>query len=44
MMYTIETKFHKDWLSHSKLDRGDTQSHGQHADCISLLFCFQNKD
>jgi hypothetical protein len=37
------TKFHKDWLRHSIVDRGDTQTHRQHGDLVSQLF-FQNKE
>jgi hypothetical protein len=37
----LHTKFHKDWFSHSKVDRGETQTHRQHGDRLSLLF--QNK-
>jgi hypothetical protein len=37
------TKFHKDWFSHSKVDKG-TQTHRQHGDRISLLLFLQNKE
>jgi hypothetical protein len=36
-------KFHKDWLRHSKVHKGDTQTHTLHGDRISLLF-LQNKE
>jgi hypothetical protein len=41
MIYTVYAKFHRDWFSHSKVDRGDT--HIQHVDLIGLLSFFQNK-
>jgi hypothetical protein len=33
----IHTNFHKDWFRHSKVNRGDSQTHRQHGDRISLL-------
>jgi hypothetical protein len=33
----IRTKFHKDWFRRSKVNKGDTQTHRQHGDRISLL-------
>jgi hypothetical protein len=42
--HDIDAKFHKDSFSHSKVDEGDTQTHGQHGDFISLLLFFQNKE
>jgi hypothetical protein len=39
----IHAKFNKDWCSHSKVNRGDTQTHRQLGDSISLLLFFQNK-
>jgi hypothetical protein len=38
------TKFHKDWLSHPEVDRGDTQTNRQHGDHISLVLFFQNME
>jgi hypothetical protein len=38
--HDIHTKFHKDWFSHSEVDRGDSQTHKQHGDIISLLLFF----
>jgi hypothetical protein len=39
------TKIHKDWFSHSKLGRGDTNTHThtQHRDGISLRLFFHKK-
>jgi hypothetical protein len=37
-------KFHKDCFRHSKVYRGDSQTHRQHGDLISLLLFFQNKE
>jgi hypothetical protein len=31
----IHTKFHKDWFRHSKVDRGDTQTH-RHTDSMVI--------
>jgi hypothetical protein len=43
--HDINTEFHKDWLRHSKVDKGDTQGLRLHGDDISiLLFLFQNKE
>jgi hypothetical protein len=41
--YTVEmgTKFHKDWFRHSKVDGGDSQTHRQYDDCISLFYSFK---
>jgi hypothetical protein len=36
----MHTKFHKDWFSHSEVNRGDSQTHREHGDCISLLSFF----
>jgi mevalonate pyrophosphate decarboxylase len=33
----------KDWFRHSKVDRGDMQTHRQHGDFISLILFSQNK-
>jgi hypothetical protein len=43
--HDIHIKFHKDWFRHLKIngERGDSQTHGQHGDCISPLPLFQNK-
>jgi hypothetical protein len=40
-----DTKCHKDWFRYLKDDRGDTQTHRQQGDPISLLSYsfFQNK-
>jgi hypothetical protein len=52
MKYTVEvgsgviyiyTEFHKDRFSHSKIDRGDPQTHRQNGDRISHILFFQNK-
>jgi hypothetical protein len=43
----IHTKFHKDWISHSKVPRRgytDTQTHRQYGDRISLRLFFQNQE
>jgi hypothetical protein len=38
-------QFNEDWFSNSEVDKGDTQTHTQHGDGISLLsFIFQIKD
>jgi hypothetical protein len=47
--HDIHTKFHKDWFSHSKVNRGkhiqtDTHTHTQHDDLISLFLFFENKE
>jgi hypothetical protein len=35
----MHTKFHNDWLRHSKADKGDTQTYREQGDLISpLLF------
>jgi hypothetical protein len=44
MIYIHCTRFHKDWFSHSKVDRGDSQTHRQHGDWMSLFLFFQNKE
>jgi hypothetical protein len=36
MCHDIHAMFHIDWFSHSKLDREDTQTHGQHEDSINV--------
>jgi hypothetical protein len=36
----ILTKFHKEWLRHLKVGKGDSQTHRQHGDLISLLSFF----
>jgi hypothetical protein len=33
----IHTKFYKDWFSHSKVDKGDTQTQRQYGNRISLI-------
>jgi hypothetical protein len=33
--------FHKDWFRHSKVDRGDSQTHRQYGDLISLFYFFK---
>jgi hypothetical protein len=38
------TNFHKDWFRHSKVNRGDSQTHRQHGDRISLRLFFENKE
>jgi hypothetical protein len=45
MKYSIEMgsgamKFHKDWFRHSKFGKGDTQTHRQYGDIVSLLLLF----
>jgi hypothetical protein len=35
--HDIHTKFHTDWFQHSEVIRGDTQTHRQDGDRISLL-------
>jgi hypothetical protein len=37
MWQDIHTKFHKIWFRHSKVDKGDTQTHRQEGYRISLL-------
>jgi hypothetical protein len=37
-------KLNKDWFRHSKVDRGNSQTHRQPGDFISLLLFFQNKE
>jgi hypothetical protein len=37
------TKFYIDLLRHSEVNRGDSQTHIQHGDCISLLSFFKIK-
>jgi hypothetical protein len=41
--HDTHTKFHKDWFSHSKVDRGG-QTHRHYGDPISLFLVFQNKE
>jgi hypothetical protein len=43
--HDIDTKFNKDWMSHSKVDSRDMQTHKQrqHGDRISLLLFLENK-
>jgi hypothetical protein len=36
--------FMKIYFRHSKVEKGDTQTHRQHGDCISLYSFFQNKE
>jgi hypothetical protein len=36
----LHTKFHKDWSRRSKVNKGDTQTHRQHGDIISILVFF----
>jgi hypothetical protein len=44
MYHDIHIKFHKDWFSHSEVNEtGDSQTHGEYGDRISLLLFFQNK-
>jgi hypothetical protein len=40
-----DTRFHKDWFRRSEVNRGDSQTHREYGDCISLLsfFFLQNK-
>jgi hypothetical protein len=40
----IRTKFHKDCFRHSQVNKGDTQTHRQQGDLISLLLFFENKE
>jgi hypothetical protein len=35
--HDTQTKFHKDWFRHSDVNNGDSQTHRQHRDRISLL-------
>jgi hypothetical protein len=42
--HDMHTEFHKDWYRHSKVNWGDSQTHRQHGDRISLLSLFQNKE
>jgi hypothetical protein len=50
MCFDIYSKYHKDWLSHSKINRGktfrhtDTHTHRQESDLIILLSFSQNKE
>jgi hypothetical protein len=37
------TKFHKEWLRHSKVNKGDTQKHRENGDLINLILFFWNK-
>jgi hypothetical protein len=39
----IHTKFHWYWLNHSKVNKGNTQTHRQHGARISLILLFLNK-
>jgi hypothetical protein len=36
----LHTKLHKEWFSHSEVDKGDTQTYRHHDDYISLLLFF----
>jgi hypothetical protein len=38
--FRYHTKFRKDWIRHSEVDRRDSQTHRQHDDLISLLSFF----
>jgi hypothetical protein len=40
----MHIKFHKDWFKHSKVNRGDKETHRQHGEGISLLSFFLNKE
>jgi hypothetical protein len=42
-MIYVHTTFNKDSFRHSKADTGDTQTHRQQGNLISLLLFFQNK-
>jgi hypothetical protein len=42
--HDIHTKFHKDWFSHSEVNRRDSYAHRQQGNLISLLLVFQNKE
>jgi hypothetical protein len=37
VMIYVYTKFHEDWLWHSKVYRADAETHRQQGDLISLL-------
>jgi hypothetical protein len=43
-MKCADTKFHKDWVRHSKVDRRDAQIQRSHGHLISLLLFLQNKE
>jgi hypothetical protein len=36
----MHAKFHENWFRHSEVDRGDTQTHREHGDPISLILFF----
>jgi hypothetical protein len=42
--HDIYTKFHNDWFRHSNVDRGESRTHRQHGDLISILLFSQNKE
>jgi hypothetical protein len=42
--HDIHTKFNRDWLRHSKVNRRYTLTHRQHGDRTDLLSFFQNKE
>jgi hypothetical protein len=39
--HDMHTKLYKDWFTHSKVERGNTQIHRQHGDHISILNFFK---
>jgi hypothetical protein len=39
-MIYVHTRFYKDWFRHSEVDKGDTQTHRQHGDLMSLLLFY----
>jgi hypothetical protein len=41
--HDIHAKFHKNWFSHSKVGKGDTQTYREHGDRISLLSFFKRR-
>jgi hypothetical protein len=42
-MGSCAMSFMKTWFRHSKVDKGETHTHRQYGDCISLLLVFRNK-
>jgi hypothetical protein len=42
--HDIHTKFNKDWIGHSEVNREDTQLYRQHGDRISLLLFSKNNE
>jgi hypothetical protein len=42
--YDIHTEFYKKWFRHSKVDGGDSQTHRQQCDLISLHLYSKNKE